>query len=197
MAVDQHKRNESPPSAVPEATFSPILRSRRRRLVRIVIPCALIAVLALLAFGLSVYGRTQQLSPDSWFDSASRSGQAEGKSQKEIIDALDAEVARNMVNISISSVIEVRPGERTGVARIENIAANRVDQKVAIVLNDTGEIVYQSGAIAPGDHIQTIEFTRPFEKGTYRAQAVFTSYDRSTHQKTGQASVEVSIAVGE
>ena len=82
-----------------------------------------------------------------------------------------------------------------GEARIENIAANPMDQKVVITLKDSGETVYESAAIAPDQHIQTIKLTKDLDPGQYAAVATFTGYDRETHKQTGQAAAEIVLNV--
>ena len=132
---------------------------------------------------------------DSWFDSSASAGQYEGKSEEEIIAALNAQVEEGMMNISIASAISFANGAAEGEARIENIQANHVDQKVSITLDDTGETVYESGALAPGQYIQTIKLSKDLDAGSYRATVLFTGYDRETHEKTGAAAAQVTLVV--
>lgn len=153
---------------------------------------AVVAVAAAVGVGVVL---TQPTPLDEWYDSSAAQGQYEGKSKEEIQAALNEEVAKGMMNISIAAVIEFPDGASEGEARIENIAANPMDQKVAIALKDSGETVYESGAIAPGQHIQTIKLSRDLEPGEYKAVATFTGYDRETHKQTGQAAAEVVIHV--
>ena len=135
------------------------------------------------------------MQPDDWYDSSVLSGQYEGKSQEEVIAALNAQVEEGMMNISIASAVVFADGAAEGEARIENIPANHVDQKVSIVLDDTGEQVYESGAIAPGQHIQTITLSKVLEPGSYAATATFTGYDRDTHKKTGASAAQIMLTV--
>lgn len=132
---------------------------------------------------------------DSWFDSSAAEGQYEGKSQEEIIAALNAQVEEGMMNISIASVVKFPDGAAAGEARIENIQANHVDQKVSITLDDTGQTVYESGAIAPGQYIQHIKLSEALAPGTYTATATFSGYDRETHDKTGAAAAQITLIV--
>ena len=66
-----------------------------------------------------------------------------------------------------------------------------MDQKVVITLKDSGETVYESAAIAPDQHIQTIKLTKDLDPGQYAVVATFTGYDRETHKQTGQARLNV------
>ncbi|HIW77298.1 MAG TPA: flagellar protein FliS [Candidatus Gordonibacter avicola] len=153
---------------------------------------AAVAVVAAVTAGVVL---TQQPALEDWFDPNASQGQFEGKSKEEIQAALNEEVKKGMMNISIAAVIKFPDGASEGEARIENIAANPVDQKVVIALKDSGEVVYESGALAPDQHIQNIKLTRDLDPGDYTAVATFTGYDRETHKQTGQAAAEFVIHV--
>ena len=156
---------------------------------------ALVAVVAVgAAVGVGVV-LTQQPALEDWYDSNAAQGQFEGKSKEEIQAALNEEVAKGMMNISIAASITFPDGASEGEARIENIAANPMDQKVVITLKDSGETVYESAAIAPDQHIQTIKLTKDLDPGQYAAVATFTGYDRETHKQTGQAAAEIVLNV--
>lgn len=130
-----------------------------------------------------------------WFDSQATTGSYAGKTEEEIKADLNRQVKEGMMNISIASRITFESGTAPGLARIENIAANPMDQKVTIALRDTGEIVYESGALAPGQHIKTINLTRELPPGTYDALATFTGYKKETHEETGTSAAEIVLHV--
>ena len=141
----------------------------------------LVAVVAVAAAVVAGVVLTQQPAVEDWFDSNAAQGQFEGKSKEEIQAALNEEVAKGMMNISIAAVITFPDGASEGEARIE--------------LKDGDEVVYESGAIAPDQHIQNIKLSRDLEPGEYAAVATFTGYDRETHKKTGQAAAEITLRV--
>lgn len=153
---------------------------------------AVVAVVGAVGAGIVL---TQQPAVEDWFDSNASQGQFEGKSKEEIQAALNEEVAKGMMNISIAASITFPDGASEGEARIENIAANPMDQKVVITLKDSGETVYESGAIAPDQHIQAIKLSKDLEPGEYAAVATFTGYDRETHKQTGQAAAEIVLNI--
>ncbi|WP_232050971.1 flagellar protein FliS [Arabiibacter massiliensis] len=155
----------------------------------------IVAVLAVAGAVSAGVFLTQNPSVEDWYDSTASQGQFEGKSKEEIQAALNEEVAKGMMNISIAAVVTFPDGASEGEARIENIAANPMDQKVTITLKDSGEAVYESGALAPDQHIQTIKLSRDLEPGEYAAVATFTGYDRETHKQTGQAAAEITLRI--
>ena len=156
---------------------------------------AVMAVVAVSAAVVAGVVLTQQPALEDWYDSNAAQGQFEGKSKEEIQAALNEEVAKGMMNISIAASITFADGSSEGEARIENIAANPMDQKVVITLKDSGETVYESAAIAPDQHIQAIKLTKDLDPGEYAAVATFTGYDRETHKQTGQAAAEIVLNV--
>ena len=153
---------------------------------------AVVAVVAAVGVGIVL---TQPTAIEDWYDSNAAQGQFEGKSKEEIQAALNEEVAKGMMNISIAASITFADGTSEGEARIENIAANPMDQKVTITLKDSGETVYESAAIAPDQHIQNIRLAKDLDPGDYAAVATFTGYDRETHKQTGQAAAEITLRV--
>lgn len=156
---------------------------------------AVVAVVAVSAAVVAGVVLTQQPALEDWYDSNAAQGQFEGKSKEEIQAALDEEVKKGMMNISIAGSILFADGTSEGEARIENIAANPMDQKVVITLKGSGETVYESAAIAPDQHIQNIKLAKDLDPGEYAAVATFTGYDRETHKQTGQAAAEITLVV--
>lgn len=173
----------------PERAAGPASQNRRRRLtiVAVIIVCLIAASLATCSI----------LKGSDWLDPNAKEGSYEGKTQEQIVADLNAQVAEGMMNISISSTLRFPNGtDNPGSARIENIAANHVDQKVTIVLDGTGEAVYQSKAIAPGHSIDNITLSSSLPAGGYDATAIFTGYDPETHEEAGILSAQVRIIVG-
>lgn len=163
-------------------------KNRKKRLIIIFILVFLAIVLASVAFFCS--------KPiDSWFDSNATEGSYVGKSEEEILADLNRIVEEGMMNISIAATVTFEDGTSEGEARIENIAANTRDQKVTITLNDTGEVVFESGAIAPGSYLQYIKLNKDLEAGTYMATATFQGYDPETHEERGAAAAEIRLVV--
>lgn len=156
---------------------------------------ALAAVLVVVLLAVGGFAAWNVLGKgDSWYDPSAVTGHYEGKSQDEIIADLNRQVEEGMMNISIAGVLS-SPDGRTAEARIENIEANGRDQKVVITLDETGEVLYESGAIAPGQYVQTIELARDLEPGVYEVTATFTGYDLDTHEEDGRAAAQVKLQV--
>lgn len=163
--------------------------ARRRKVL-----LATLAVLALIAAVLLLV-RAFVPGADGWLDPAAEQGRYEGWDEQAVRDDLSRQVEEGMMAVSVSSSIVFEDGQAEGEARIENVPGNRVDQKVSLTLDDTGETLYESGALAPGTHVQRIRLSRDLEPGDYAATMVFTGYDRETHEKRGSAGVQVTLRV--
>lgn len=170
------------------------IATRKRRRVRIGIAVGVMVVLLVgagvalwLSGGASSFG----------FDPASKAGQVPTKTPEERQAELNRIVDEGMFNISIASTIDFADPTSPGVAYIENVPGNHYDMQVDITLDDTGEVLYQSGAIAPGNFIETIELARTLPSGSHKATATFTALDRDTHEHVGEAAARVVLAIGE
>lgn len=130
-----------------------------------------------------------------WYDPNATTGTYDGKSEDEIRADLNRQIDENSMNGSIASVINFEDGAKQGTARIENIQANHFDQKVSITMKETGEVLYESGAIAPGQYIEKITLNKVLKKGSYDAIATISGFDRKSHEKIGQMAIETKIVV--
>lgn len=154
------------------------------------------AAIALAAAGAAAWTLLAPVAPeDAWYDAGAATGSYEGKSDEEVKADLEKAVAEGMMNISIASNIKASAQTGQAEARIENIAANKVDQKVTLELEDSGEVIYESGAIAPGSHVQTVQLDAGLEPGSYNVLATFDGYDTETREKKGTAAAQVTLTV--
>ena len=134
---------------------------------------------------------------DSFFDVSALTGALPGKSEEEVIAELNRVVDEGMFNIAINSYITFPDAKGEGVANIENVPGNRYNMTVSIVLDDTGETVYQSKGIKPGQYIQKIRLDEELPEGFYYATAVFTAYAQDeAHTRVGQAAAKIQLEVG-
>ncbi|MEA4853999.1 MAG: hypothetical protein VB082_06965 [Christensenella sp.] len=181
----------APPSSGAQPKEEKMMDDNKRKRIRtIIVLCAVLAVcIIILLFHLRSCGSQDTL------DTNASIGQYEGKTPEEIQTELDKVVEENMFNVSIASVIVFENGEAEGELRIENIAANPYLMGVQIMLSDSNEVVYTSGLIEPGYHIQSAKLSKPVSAGTYDAMALFTAYDPQSEEAMGQAAIQISIVV--
>lgn len=175
-----------------------LLMSKKKK--KVIIGCCIggiIIILLLLALS--------QCS--GWFDPGAKLGTYPGKSEQQIQNELDADIAEGEMNISIANTIKFKDGPtKPGVAHIENASINNKDQKVRIYFPDNPDrVIYQSGAIAPGYYVDTIMLTdTDIAPGQYKVIAAFDGYKRHTFlfdwwvigsEYTGTVAAEVNLLV--
>lgn len=129
------------------------------------------------------------------FDDLAKNGYLDGRSAEDIQNLVNKQVEEGMFNISINSVITFENGKAEGNMRIENIEANRYYMTVALVLDDTGEEVYKSGGIKPGQFIESAPLSVALPKGNYEATAVFSAVDPNSLKEIGRAQAQVTLTV--
>lgn len=187
--VDEDAREAGQAQGADETQGASDGKARKKR--RLVTAAAIAALLALLLGGLAMcHG-----CGGGWLDPAARDGSYAGKSHEQIVADLNASVQEGMMNISVATVMQGKEGSDTVNVRFENIAANHWDQKCTITLDETGEVLWQSGAIKPGQSIDNATLSRTFDAGTYPVTATVTGYDSDTHEEKGKLAGKVTLYI--
>lgn len=164
-------------------------KKRRGAAFWIGIVVAIVAVVAAVLLALSL------CSGGGSSNRAGAPGQLENKSPEEIQAELNRQVEEGMFNISIASVTQFADGASEGELRIENVPGNRYLMQVTIQLDDTGQVIYESGIIEPDHHIQRDRLAVDLPAGDYDATATFTALDPQTEEEVGKAAARTKIQV--
>jgi len=127
-------------------------------------------------------------------DSAVEGGWNEADTDK-IIASLNEKVEEGMINISMNTSPNFRDGTAEGNLMIVNEGINRYPQVVEISRNDTGEMIYKSGAIPVGSKIEHAKLSVDLPAGTYECTAMFYNVDPNTGNYLGCAGAIISITV--
>ena len=127
-------------------------------------------------------------------DSAVEGGWDEADTDK-IIASLNEKVEEGMINISMNTSPNFREGTAEGNLMIVNEGINRYPQVVEISRNDTGEMIYKSGAIPVGSKIEHAKLSIDLPAGTYDCTAMFYNVDPNTGSYLGCAGAIISITV--
>lgn len=125
-------------------------------------------------------------------------GTLDGLSEAEIQKLLDDKVAEGQFMLNINTKPVFADGKSKGTLRIENNPQNRYLMVVKIYLKEDGkdgEKVYESGAIRPGNKIETAALDVELKKGTYPVIAYFEAYDMKTKEFVGKAASTLSITI--
>lgn len=153
----------------------------------------LLALIVAIAVALWLFWRPK--IETAFFDGAAIVGTLPGKTDAELQAELNQIVEEGMFNISIAPVISFADGKSRGQARIENIKANHYHMKVTITCDDTGDIVYESGGLKPGEYIENITLAEPLPKGEYSATATFSAYDTESLNEIGKAAAKITVVI--
>ena len=129
------------------------------------------------------------------YDSSAIEGGWDNLSPEEIEAALNNKVAEGMINISANTAPIFEDGASEGNLMLVNESINNYPQKVQIVRNDTGEQIYESGAIAVGSKIERAKLDVDLPAGTYECTAYFHNLDPETGEIIGTAGAIINITI--
>ncbi len=116
----------------------------------------------------------------TWGDPRARKGYYDGKTPEEIQSDLDTQVDWYSMEISVASAMQVEEGKTRVEARIENVEANHCDQKVRMYLtDDPSDVLFESGAISPGEYLQYVDLTHPLPVGRHDVTVEFQGYEEA------------------
>lgn len=164
--------------------------SSKKNKKKIVLLLLLVSVIAGLSF--YYWHQKQQSVPIISADILPERGDATDREMavkaQEIADA-------NYFTLTINPQAVFENGESEGKLEIINPATNVYPIAVDIHLDDTGDLIYSSGAIFPNQQILTARLDKQLEKGEYKATATINIYDPDTKEKQGitEASINVTI----
>ena len=129
------------------------------------------------------------------YDSSAVEGGWDNLSPEEIAEKLNAKVAEVMINISMNTAPYFEDGAADGNLMIVNESINNYPQKVQIVRNDTGEQIYESGAIAVGSKVERTKLDVTLPAGTYECTAYFHNLNPETGEIIGTAGAIINITI--
>ena len=129
------------------------------------------------------------------YDSAAIEGGWDNLSPEEIAEKLNEKVAEGMINISMNTAPYFENGVSEGNVMIVNEAINNYPQKVQIIRNNTGEQIYESGAIAVGSKIERAKLDAALPADTYECTAYFHNLDPETGEIIGTTGAIINITI--
>ena len=127
------------------------------------------------------------------------SGDIPGKSREERQKELNSKVEEGMLAMSMN----VTPsGSAAGTDRsvnwmIENPSNQGKLIRVEITRDDTSEKIYETGAIRPGNYVESAPPLIRLPEGEYRCTAVFYAYQEETESLIGQAAMKITLTIQE
>lgn len=118
-------------------------------------------------------------------------------SKEERKKANEKEVDESKFTLSIYPEATFKNGKSVGDIYIRNEVENAYPIAVEIVEDETGDVVYNSGAIQPGYEITEGKLSKNLAKGKYLCTANVSIYDQKTKKYRGQTAAEIQIEVEE
>lgn len=92
-------------------------------------------------------------------------------------EELQEERDDSTISVELDAYPTFEDGTGEGNLNIVNPASNSVYLEVEITLDDTGEVIYNSGAMPPNSYIDNDKLSTVLEKGEYDATASVHAYD--------------------
>ena len=129
------------------------------------------------------------------FDPSATEGGWDEADTDEIMAGLNEKVEEGMINISMNTSPVFADGTSEGSLMIVNEAVNNYPQVVEISRDDTGELIYKSGAIPVGSKIESAKLSVDLDPGTYKCTALFYNVDPDTGDYLGCAGAVVTVTV--
>ena len=129
------------------------------------------------------------------FDPSATEGGWDEADTNEIIAGLNEKVEEGMINISMNTSPVFADGTSEGSLMIVNEEVNNYPQVVEISRDDTGELIYKSGAIPVGSKIEAAKLSVDLDPGTYKCTALFYNVDPDTGDYLGCAGAVVTVTV--
>lgn len=120
---------------------------------------------------------------------------AKAMSKEELKNASQKEVDESVFTLSIYPDATFENGEAEGDIFIRNEVENAYPIAVEIVNDENGEIIYESGAIQPGEEVLKGKLKKKLDKGNYKCTANVSIYDAKTQKYRGQTNAEVNVEV--
>ncbi len=110
-------------------------------------------------------------------------------------DKLQQQADKSKFSFKINSAPVFEDGGAEGTLYIENPVTNAYDMRVEIALDESGETVYQTGVISPGQSIARDTLDQPLAAGQHTATATIVALDANTGEETGRAAAGLVINV--
>ena len=122
-------------------------------------------------------------------------GHLPNMTEEEIMEQMQKEADSSAFSFKLNAWPVFRNGGKAGTLLIENPKHNTYPFVVEIFLKETGEKIYDSGAIHPDHHIERASLTRRLLPGTHAATAHVSAYDPDSEEFRGKAVVEMSLTI--
>lgn len=120
-----------------------------------------------------------------------------GRHAAEIAQIMQDAVDESQVTIQINTVMYFETPTSYGNIGIINPSINIFPIAVDFVLDETGEVIFTSGAIFPNEFVSNVRLDVQLPVGVHQATAVFNAYDAETFEHVWKSNIALTINVGQ
>jgi hypothetical protein len=175
-------------------------RRKRKRIAAIIILALLILALLLHQMGVFKFPWEKESVPIVAGDLFPGQGDAEnghlsGMTPEDIKEQMQKVADASYFSFKINARPVFEDGGAEGDLGIENPNNNVYPMVVQIFLDDTGELIYDSGGILPDHHIDRAKLSKRLKAGTHKATAYMNAYDPDTKEWQGKQAAALIITV--
>jgi len=165
---------------------------------------AVAAVLAVLLFVLHQLGyfrfpwdrdRALIISGDLFPGSAAEDGALPGISKEDLLAQMQKAVDASAFSYKLNARPIFETGRSEGNWNIENPNYNAYPIVVQVTLDDSEELIYDSGGLLPNQHIAAAKLDKVLKAGTYSATATIHMYHPETQVEVGKTEAGLVITV--
>lgn len=193
-----HQEETMPPSSKGEGTGASKKKSSTKKwLLRI---AALLLLLLLAIAGLHQCGYIrypwEETSPVSGSVGGNIQEGTPGMTREELITAMQEKADKSKVSLKINARPIFEDGNSQGDLYIVNPVDNAYHMNVIIRLDDTNEVIYESGMMAPNQYIDKDTLLTKLDKGEHPATAymhIFDAEDLEHSINTSTASLIIQV----
>lgn len=168
---------------------SEIKQKRTTRVLWAVILLLALALLALGGYAVALRGQTVRMELDPNVQVGVLSGDTA------TLEELQQQVDEGMLSFGINATPQFAKDTLQGNLMVENPPENGSRFKVSVYRNDTGEKIYESGAVEPGQYLETVTLSTALEKGEYPCTAYFDAYNLADEGYLGRAGAEITVYI--
>lgn len=149
-------------------------KKKDRRKIKVIGFLSLVlSVIFFLAWGLGLFENTDRMVVGSAVEGALN------LNNEELMEALQREANETRVTVQLNGNPVFENGESEGTLLLGNPEVNMFDMYVKIYLDETDQLLYDSGLIKPNHVIETDNLLVNLDKGDHNASAQVTYFDEN------------------
>ena len=162
-----------------------------------------VLLLVVAVLGAAVYLLLERSKPEAKeglaYEANVIAGDIPGKSKEERQRELNSVVEEGMLAMSINATPSGKAaGEDRGINwLIENPSNQGKLIRVEVWRDDTDEIIYETGAIKPGNYVESAPLKKELPAGQYDCTARFYAYQEENETYIGQAAARITLTLYE